>query len=831
MGIFGSRKKTYVSSVVYNMAGDEMERPNYLKTTVLSSVLNNRPSISDSLVGSYLEGPGMRFRRFAQWAERTNYNDVIGLVTGTILTGNSIDQVVLQDELPVTPGSTASLQSATIGKADYTFWADQYVAEYYPEMLTTAYTSDFDEITGDITITGVDTTTTSFTPAGYDPAGMYLYAVYTEVVGEVIEPVVIGDPVILDPGDPWPDTTGWTEIDEETIDDTTFTTYERETYMGQAPDRDATYTLKETMIFADNPVLDEREYRIDTQITYHDSRSPMKVFIYQRGTGNTTLDTMFAPSESLGTFFPFIPFRLDNKFVSETYLPEVYEQAKKGYKKATTGRFDKMVEELEDNEDLDDIDYAYCVFGVSLNVIENASRKYVYQFFKEIMDDYPVGGGDYADWQAAWNTAHASWEAWAVWSTAQQDEGNPLFGTPAPVRIPYPVMPASSIRISSGSNPTMNYDMTISWSMLEETAGSGLLKPDAKRDELWFTIDTSQEYDEIIWGEEDGTWQPVPGNSIVNDDIYLNWQVTTNSWRRLRIVGLKHRNLIYGGKSVDISAKEALEDGEESGFIIPLHEGVYRSMGLVDGTQMSTACSFMVFNCYQVVKKKWYQTGIFQIILIIIIIVIAVYTGGAGAAGAGGVLGTNAAVGAALGLAGTAAIVAGAIANAIAAMLITRLITTASTALFGEKWGAIIGAIAAVVALQVGTAMANGQSFASSFNGLMRAENILRLTNAAGQGYAGYVQAATAEMAQEAQEVMEQYEAESRKIREAWIQNIGVTGGVIDPLMMTDAFGVSMESVNSFLQRTLMTGSDVAEMSLDMLTNFVDMTLSTELPT
>ena len=829
MGIFGSRKKTYVSSVVYNMAGDEMKRPNFMKTMMFSNVLNPQPSLSNAIVGSYIEGPGMRFRKFAQWARRTEYNDTIGLVTGNIQTGNNIDQEALIDELPVSPGSTANLQSVNIGEADYTFWTDQYIAENFPERLTTAYTSDIDDVTNEITITWVDTTTTSFMPVGYDPVGLYLYAVYTEAVPEVIEPPVEGDPVSLDPGDPWPDTTGWTEISEETIDDTTFTTYERETYMGQAPDRDATYTLKETMIFADNPVLDEREYRIDTQITYHNSRSPMKVFIYKRGDGNDVLDAMFSPNENLGAFFPFIPFRLDNKFVSPSYLPQVYEQAKKGYKKATTGKFDEMIESLEENEDLGDIDYAYCVFGVSLNVIENASRKYVYQFFKEIMDDFPAGG-DYADWQDAWNAAHATWLLWATWSTAQQDEDNPLYGTPEPPRTPYPVMPASSLRVSSGSNPVMNYDMTISWSSMQETAGVGLLKPDAKRDELWFTIGASQEYEEIIWGEEGGVWQPMPGNSIVNDDIYLNWQVTPNSWRRLRIVGLKHRNLIYGGKSVDISAKEALEDGEESGFIIPLHEGVYRSMGLVDGTQMATACSFMVFNCYQVVKKKWYQTGIFAIIVIIIIVVVSIYFPPAGAS-AGGVLGTNVAVGTALGLAGTAAIVVGAIANALAAMLLTRMITTASTALFGDKWGAIIGAIAAVIALQVGTAMANGQTFANSFSGMMRAENILRLTSAAGNGYAQYLQASAAGYAQQTQQVLEDYKEESRKIREAWMQNIGTSRGIIDPLAITEAFGVTMESVNSFLQRTLMTGSDVAEMSLDMLTNFVDMTLSTELLT
>jgi len=829
MGIFGSNKKTYVSSVVYNLAGEEINRPNYLKTTVVSSTINNRPSIAESIVNSYLEGPGMRFRKFAQWAEDSDYNDTIGLVTGTILTGDSIDTEALLDEIPVTPGSVPSLQSAKIGEDDYTYWADQWVSENYPDRLSTDYVSDFDEAANLITITWEDESSDSFTPVNYDPQGNYLYAVYTELLEEEVMPVVEGDVQVLDPEDDFPDTTGWTEISYEEVDDEIHGVWERSTYMGQADDRDATYTLKEIMY--QDTVGTDRSYRIDTQITYHNTRSSMKVFIYKYGDGNSVLDAMFAPSDTLGSFYPFIPFRLDNKFVSESYLPTVYEQAKKGYKRATTGDFDEMIENLADNEDLSDIDYAYAVFGVSLNVLENASRKYIYHFFKEILNDFPVGGSGYDAWQLAWDTAHTSWETWAEWSNAQANPADPLYGTPEPERLAYPSSPSNSIRVSSGSNPTMNYDMTISWSQMEETTGSGLLKPDAKRDELWFTIGTTQDFEETVWDKVGGVWQLVVSNVISNDDIVLNWQETTDSWRQLRIVGLKHRNLIYGGKSVDISAKEALEDVEESGFIIPLHQGVYKAMGLKDGTQMATACSFMVFNCYQVVKKKWYQTGLFKIILVIIVIVISVYTGGAGAASSSGLLGTNAAVGAALGFAGTAAIVVGAIANAIAAMLLMRVITAGATALFGEKWGAIIGAIASIIAVQVGTSMANGQSFASSFSGMMRADNILKLTNAAGQGYSGYVQAAAAEMAQEAQDVMAQYKEETRKIQEAWIENIGTGRGIIDPLEITGVFGVTMESVDSFLQRTLMTGSDVAGMSLDLLTNFVDLTLSTELPT
>lgn len=830
MGIFSSKKKTYVSSVVYNMAGDETKRPNYLKTTIFSAILN-RSNMSKAITDSYLHGPGMRFRNFAKWAHRTDYDDKVGLVSAQLMTGNSLDIDTLITQLDVPAGSTALVQSASVGEADYSYWVDQWLLINHPDKVISNYTTDYNNETGVITIIWEDTTTASFTPSDYDSRGKYIYVAYNTVAdADETMPEVEGDPVLLDPEDDWPDTTGWTQVNEETVDDTTFTYWERTQYMGHAPDRDATYTLKETMIFADNPVLEERQYRIDTQITYSSIRSPLRVFIYKYLSGNPVLDAMFVQSSTTGSFFPFIPFRIDNKFVSSTHLPDVYDASKKAYKKATTGRYDEMIESLEDNESIDDIDFAYCVFGVSLNVLENASKKYIYRFFEEILNDYS-DDGTYSSWRDRWAAADASRAYWGNWRAAQDDPNNPLFGLPEPEQLPYPPAPISEIRITSDRRDVMNYDMTISWIHLNETYGTGSLKSDANPGDVWLSLDRQEDLEERYWYEEEGRWAEVPRFVRSLDEVSINWQVSANTWRKISITGLKHRNLIYNGKSVDITGREAIEDPEESGFIIPLHEGIYRSMGMKDMTQMSTACSFMVLNCYQVVKEKWYQSGWFKIILIVIVVVITIYTGGAGASTAGGILGSNAAVGAAIGLSGTAALVAGAVANAIAAMLLMKVITKAAVAVFGEKWGAIIGAVAGVVALQVGTAIANGQSMASAFSGLMKADNILKLTSAVGEGYSGYVAASMKEIQQETEDVMANYEAESRKIREAWANTFGTDRGIIDPMDITNAFQVTRESVDSFLGRTLMTGSEVAEMSLDLLTEMVDITLSTELPT
>lgn len=835
MGIFSGKKKTYVSSVVYNMAGDEFERPNYLRTTVASAILGDSDSISESIVDSYLNGPATRFRSFYRWTDTSEYGDLIGLATGSISTGNSIDEDVVEAQIPGTPGAIVSLQRVEIGVADYTYWADKYVVENFPELINTEYSSDINEETDEITITWEDTTTSSFMPVDYDKAASYLYAIYVEFNGEVPQDLVEGTEVDLYPSGSFPDTTGWTVISFS--DDgmgTTHGEYERTTFVGPVPNEDATYSLREYMYQDETPTT--KTYQIDTQEIWHSSASPMKVYIYKYNSGNSLLDDMWNPSQSMGGFYPPIPFRLNNKFISEDYLPEVYEEVEKAYKKATTGDFDDLVEELEDNESLGDIDYAYVVFGVCLNVLEQSSRKYIYQFFKEILNDYvTIGTDEYEAWQVQWAAAKESWDIWVEWREAQTNPLDPLYGTTAPTRLAYPEMPANSLRVSTGNNPVMNYDITISWNSMSESEGFGELKADAEADELWFTQGDESEFTEVIWGDDgEGNYGPIEGGTTTTNEIFLNWQITEDTWRRLRIVGLKHRNLIYGGKSVDITAAEALDDGEESGFIIPLHDGVFRSMGMVNRTQMTTACCFMVFNCYQVVKQKWYQTTIFKIILIIIVIVVAYFTGGASLSASGGVLGANAVVGAAIIGAGASALVTaivGAVANAIAAILITKLVTAGATALFGEKWGAIIGAIASVIALQVGTSMASGQTFANSFSGMMRADNLIRLTEAAGKGYSAYIQGANADLLAEQEEVLEEYEKESREVRQAWVDNLGGGNGVVDPLAITDIFGSSVESVDSFLQRTLMTGSDIADMSLDLLTNFADITLDIDLPT
>ncbi|QDH84161.1 hypothetical protein Axy13_053 [Achromobacter phage vB_AxyP_19-32_Axy13] len=571
-------------------------------------------------------------------------------------------------------------------------------------------------------------------------------------------------------------------------------------------------------------------YRIDEQDTLVSPTGPLKVMIYKQNSGNPVLDPMFQSQQSGQRFYPFIPIKINNNWVGG----DLYKKTEKALKKATGGKMSKITKELKKNGDIGKIQYIYAVFGCSLNSPEDTAKEYIYRFFQMMLEatppnpDYPT----VAAWKAGYQKEYQKDLAWTAWYEQQQNNGGGWggqWGRPEPPKPSYPVMPSRSFRIVSSTG--MNYDMTIGWNMIEQTQGSGQLWAGAKVGQLRI-LDGGHESYPIVYtytngGDSgDGRIQKILGNRTM-EKIIIQWQSSKNQWKQIAVYGAYHNNRVYDGKSVGISSREALGDAEESGFIIPLHEDIYRSMSLVRSTQMATACNYLVLNSYKKVKKKWYQSGIFMIVVIVVVIVITVYTGGAGGASAG-LLGTNAAVGAALGFAGMAAIIVGAIANAVAAMILVNIITKASTMIFGEKLGLIIGTIASLIALQVGTAMANGQSMSTMMGTMMRADNLLKLTTAMGNGVAQYINAGNQDLIRKTEDMMQSYNKEMLGLQQKYQDDFGYGSGMLDPRNLTDINTDITETRDSFLARTLMTGSDIADMSLGMITNFADMNLQLE---
>ena len=894
MGLFSSKKKISVSSVVYNLAGDEKNRIQYLPTTVVSGILGGSGfSMGEVITQNMLSGPGIKMRSFGRWARTSGYSSAIGLASSQILSGDSLSVDTIVAQIPHGPTEVVNVSTAEIGSADYGFWADQWMLQNHPEQVNSLYEIDFSEPLNTIYIVFTDGSgiNYSFSPVGFNYLSQYLYVSYnlSDIPGP--GPLVPGTEVSVDSPVDYPSVAGWTDLGTTTTpasldlvetvhtlstfsdsrpseeSETSTTTaqsfdkldheYELTTYLGDDGTgtklvtrheylhnmRDGTKestTTSETTTEEIEPGVTKTtvvtttteslvytySYRKDVQDYVTKSWHPLQVLIYQKGTGNAALDAMFEAKEGAGAFFPFVPVRINNQFVSTGFLPDIYERNVKALKKATGTDYDKLVSSIAVNPSLGDLDYAYAVYGVSLNTAENASKKYVYKFFQTIMQQGGGGVAGYNAWQVAWAAADNSVQAWNAWKAAQSIPTNPLFGTPEPTKIAYPSSPSKSVQIYSGY---LNYNMVITWSSMVEQTHTGLGKVGAKVGDLWWTQGATVTRVEAYAPTNAGGSYT---REVISEFVTLNWQDGEDTWRSISLWELNHINVIYKGKAVYTSAKGALNDAEESGFIIPLNEAILRSMSLRDSTQMSTACTYIVFNCYQVTKQKWYQSSWFKIVIIVIAIVITVVTMGSGSPVSAGLLGTAASVGAALGFAGVVAIIVGAIANAIAAMILTRIITAGATALLGDKVGAIVGAIASVVAVAYGSGELSTTSMASAFSSLSTAKNLIALTLSVGNGISGYVNASTKEMVGKIDDLLNTYNTKSLAISQAYSDNLGFGKTVFDANQLTDSASNFMtEAPTTFFARTLLVGGDIADLTNSMITNFASMTTTTELPT
>lgn len=885
---FKSKKKIYVSSVVYNLAGDYPGRPNYLRSTVFGAVMgqeNTGSTVSQGIQNSYIKGPAIKYRSWYRYVDK-NLSGYIALPSAVIGSSSSVAAADVSAALTVPAGQKAWVQSAIKDDADYMWWAQGYMLEHYPELFNTAWAADFDSATNTVVITMASGTTVRFTAEGFDKNAHYVYALYTLTTDDEIGPVQEGTPqtdLTVEPSHTGYDADSsvdspvaktlkttvnvrksYSNGDPDYVNETSSnrvvtatpneSVYSKTEYQGQSPDSDSLTSLKTILNISKRAIVttdvDTKtttgsetiggevvqvttttttttenisyvfDLRTDTQTITSLALNESRVFIYRLGSGGS-LDKYISQGTDFGKFFPVLPLRIDNVSIKRYGPPALYTAVAKAYKKLIGSPFDEMLKSVEDNKNIDDIDYAAINFGVALNTKTDACKRYVYQFWKAMIDYQTSSQSDYLTWKTQALAAASYQNRWNVWKAAQDNPADPLYGTAEPLRATITRPNSSSIRIQADQAWNSWYNIVISWNYVAETAHAGQAWAGARSGQLKLVATKGDPI--LVDSYLAGIGSDSSDVSDLSDDtLTIFWQVSDTAYRRLDISGAYHKNVVYKGKSVGTSARDALEDKDESGFIVPLHYGILRDTPLIPATQLTAEAGYVTFNCYQVVKTRWYQTGWFKIVLVIIIIVISIWTGGA-AAGSVGVLGANAAVGAAIGLAGTAAIVAGAALNALAAMAISAVLMRVSTSIFGAEVGAVVGAIASMVALNVAAGYQASGSVAVNWGDMASASNLLQATQAVQTAYTAHATDKLKDMQQQAQDAENRYYENKEQIDAMTAELMGYTGAVIDPMMLTDAQNFSNESADKFLGRTLMTGSDIATLTHQMISDFVDL--------
>ena len=551
------------------------------------------------------------------------------------------------------------------------------------------------------------------------------------------------------------------------------------------------------------------------------------LFYYAKDSGNTQLDTYFSTSTTTGTYYPIIPVKY-GPFISNSFNKRVYELNIEGYRKLTGKRkaYKDMLTGIQSNRDIGQVNHIYVMFGASINSRDESAKRYIYDYFDNFYSTNSGSTNNINSYIQEVNLARESVLLWEAWFEGQKDINNPYYGKPEPQTKSYPTLPSYSFSLRNN----FNFVYTIKWGGVRATDGFGLYKPSAKVGQVFvergdvITIEVPKK----AWSDRKSISNVIRRQPIIIKELDITLQISKSNWRKLTVLDLTSFNHVHKGKGESLAAYDEMGTSDESGLIIPLNEAAFKDMGLIKGTQFTGANAYLILNSYQVVKKKWYQSGAFKIILVIAIIIISVVFTPAAGAGVSGVLGSAGAAGTAIGFASgsVAAIVAGSIANIVAAIVVTKVITTVAVSIFGEKVGLIIGTVLSIAALNVGTSLANGQGWASNFSEMMNPVNILKLTDSVSQTFINDINTKTKELTHETEALVTEYEKEAKRIEDLYELNFGVGNG-IDIKAITELaskFEYRKEDVGAFLSRTLMTGSDIAQLSQDMIDKFASMT-------
>lgn len=534
------------------------------------------------------------------------------------------------------------------------------------------------------------------------------------------------------------------------------------------------------------------------------STAAPRIHIYRIGTGNATLDALYVPGADQDDFFPAIPLRINNVPINHPMFAADYPQIARAYKKSMGEKIDKVLDAIQNNPNVGDIDYATVMFGVELTTQETCGLRYLYEFFRSLILVQSFTPGSF---------------------TSFLGTAAPTFPSNAVLSRPFKPEPRANVIRVNGTHPLMVHnDIRLNWLFIDETIHAGLGRPGAKPGDLWF-----QDRLNIVInnGANDGSILGMfftIGYRIPHSRLF--YQTGVNTFQVLDIYGMVHQNFVYGGVAVELSTSAALSGVDEEGFIVPLHIPTLKKLPLLMSNQLALSNRHVVMNCFSVVKVRWYQRGVFKILLGILISIVVAFV----FPGAGGLLGSALNIGTSAGLTGASAIILGATVNAVAAMVLVAILEQAGAALFGEEFAAIFAVVASFFVMQAVGNWASGAGFTIDWGAMMRMDNLLGLLNSAIDAVGKWIQGELGAIQTEMGEASEQYERDLDALNKRAYELLGAGGGAIDPLMFTETQSrfYPAESRDAFLRRTLMTGSDLIDLSFSMIEDFVDLNLMLE---
>ena len=788
MGLFSGKTTITVDSVAYNMSGDVADRQNFLKQSMIFLTASEQ-SIGEKLPRMYLSSLGVKLKRAYKHAAMSEQ----GLPTASIDLWQYQDfEDAVQSMLDVEYGPLAyKVLDAGIVKDNASVLIERYLNDKYGwDAITGLMSSPPEGFTSNANVVWIlendPPNYHSRTRRGMDLPSSAMFRGYRvqfrhdkDTVAPDLE-VTVSLSAVEDYEQPALKVmvSKWTK---QTRSDKTVTepfktgdvASNNETSTTKVAGSRTTVTTTTITVTTDGTTTNTRTKIVDA------TTSEAVVQTYQLGTGAyPQLDSIWESRDHIEqSYFPSIRFRVDNEDVMhEKYEgTEHYEATKKICSLMGIDALE-IRNTVNDNKSIKDIDYAFLQAGANMNTESQAEMDYLFRFWDMCHDR-----------QTATETDLTAWEA-----LGYENRPKPLTNT---------------LTIKDPQYGNGAYDITIQWDWVKKTVVDGKISPTAKLHQLDMIRGTTVQYDFTS-----STTRYMMDSTVVT----IRKQINATQYEQIEISGAIHKNDVYQGKTVETLAADARSNPKDNeGFIIPLHMGIFNSMPLTRRTQLAQECLYMVFNCYVKTKQKWYQTSAFKIILAIILIIVIVVTWGAAstaAVGAWGAVATSVAA-----TVGISVALAAMLLSALTGLLVSYLLgkwKAGFVSVFGEKWAGVVMAIISIVV----SAYTGGITTSEGW-----LQTAVQIIDIATQLFTAYAKGVMITRQHDYDAFMDQAEEDKKLLEKLSSEFFGDNDLVSIDYLLRLQKTLREDSPTTFLSRTLMTGSDVVDITLGQISEMVTM--------
>lgn len=603
MGLFKSKKKTYTNTSVSRMVEDvdivpsnKMAVMDYTMSQASASTRLSSESLTDYLLRATTNNIVARAKKSRNYAKKDSY--VFGLPEASMVVQTGVDiKAAITDVLNSMYPEGVLVKDAYFGPMNNFYFLRPILQQKY------GYNYDTNELVEESRRVGFPC---------YLQSAQIIYSKYTDIA--LIDPETLmqyGESAEAGytpfrPANPTAPHVGWRSDGQGDYDIARVTVVyadaagTRKTYQLQIDWLEFEESSKPPAEGLDNsdtnnivpdaetpdvpPGLDGQDYYQANYEYVSNGVTHKETFIYLYGSGvNTKLDNLFTVGDKFGQYIPRVYARLwGKKLNSDEFKDSPEYKSQTGMCRQIGMNWSNWVDEVHKSVgSVDKVSQIYMTYSLPANTTDQLTLRYLFQYFSDMYGKLPN-----VKPESSFGDLNRTYLAIGS-KQGQTFEIKDKYYTQ---RMSFDSIGYVDVSGSIGPVDTMQYELITNLIRVGRPGSTSIFRPQSK----------------------------------VTCHVYRK-QMTTNTYREFRVYALSISEVIPGGK-------DTVGAGDDAELLIPVDLSVIEGFSMKELEILYSKAMHIVLNTIQVVKTKWYQTGLFKAIMIIIAIVVSYFFPPAGVA-------------------------------------------------------------------------------------------------------------------------------------------------------------------------------------------------------